>query len=133
MLDVACNNIRYFINGSFTLPHIPAKFGVCTFLCINGLDLLHRVFVRGYFPHTHHRRFIDLRHIGSTIHLWTAFVQAYIFPVYGCSLPTSPSFLRHSYYTLSASRSIKAGISGRYSIIPPVGISVLLNNKYFAI
>ena len=40
----------------------------------------YRLFISGVrlwpiFSHTHHRQFIDLRHIGNTIHLWTAFVQ----------------------------------------------------------
>ncbi len=52
--------------------------------------LLHRFVSQS--RHTHHRYFIDPRHIGHTIHLWTAFVALFQQPQDGSSLPTSPGF-----------------------------------------
>ena len=74
MLASACNTVRYFITSIFTLPHIPRRFTVMTFLPYHALDSYTRLFVCCFTSYPHHRQFIDLRHIGHTIHLWTAFV-----------------------------------------------------------
>nr|DAL26734.1 MAG TPA_asm: hypothetical protein [Caudoviricetes sp.] len=73
MLASACNTVRYFITSIFTLPHIPRRFTVMTFLPYHALDSYTRLFVCCFTSYPHHRQFIDLRHIGHTIHLWTAF------------------------------------------------------------
>ena len=127
-LGSACNTARYFISENFTLPHCRCSLTACTFLCSRIIDPYIRRFVR-CFHHSHHIYFIDPRHIGSTIHLWTAFVENFHFP-YGCSLPTSPSFWQNQFPN-NASRSIRGGVSRRYPIIPPLGLSVLLIKKTF--
>ena len=45
-----------------------------TFLCRHGIDLYIRGFRQSYFKHSDLGYFVDLRPIGSTVHLWTAFV-----------------------------------------------------------
>lgn len=68
--------------------------------------------------------------MGSTIHLWTAFVEPVVIRQF---LTTALSRLQRALHglisaNLTAHRSIKAGVSGRYPVIPPVGISVLQTN-----
>lgn len=68
--------------------------------------------------------------MGSTIHLWTAFVGPVIIRQL---LTTALNRLQRALHglipaNLTAHRSIKAGVSGRYSVIPPVGIPVLQIN-----
>ena len=72
-LGVAYKPVWYFITSIFTLPHIPRRFTVMTFLPYHALDSYTRLFVCCFTSYPHHRQFIDLRHIGHTIHLWTAF------------------------------------------------------------
>lgn len=90
---------------------------VCAFLHISGLDPYIRRFVSAS-AHSNHRYFIDPRPIGNTIHLWTAFVLIAQLTV------TLSRLYRAS--DIAACRSIRVGVSGRYSIIPPIGLSVLL-------
>ena len=45
-----------------------------TFLCRHGIDPYIRGFRQSYFKHSDLGYFVDLRPIGSTVHLWTAFV-----------------------------------------------------------
>ena len=96
-LDAACNGVWCFIVKAFTPPHLPHNLVGYTFLCSQRLEpLLHR-FV-SQLRHTHHRYFIDPRHIGCTTHLWAAF-HISITPCLGSSLPTSPGF-RHQPFGL---------------------------------
>ena len=80
--------------------------GRCTFLCTLCLDSYIRKFVR-HLCHSHHEHFVDPRHIGYTLHLWSAFV-VWLFAdsQYGISLPTSPGFRP------SAFPPLPAGVSG---------------------
>lgn len=75
-LDAACNGVWCFIVKALTPPHLPHKFVRGRISTLERLEpLLHR-FV-SQLRHTHHRYFIDPRHIGHTIHLWTAFVALF--------------------------------------------------------
>ena len=96
-LDAACNGVWYFIVKALTLPHLPHNSVSNTFLYCQRLEpLLHR-FV-SQLRHTHHRYFIDPRHMGYTTHLWAAF-HISVTPCLGSSLPTSPGF-RHQPFGL---------------------------------
>lgn len=67
----ACNDARTFITTNLTHPRIPP----CKVYCLSTAStfrLVHSEF-RQYF-HTFSPWISDPRHIGSTIHLWTAFV-----------------------------------------------------------
>lgn len=126
-LDAACNGVWCFIVKAFTPPHLPHNLVGYTFLCSQRLEpLLHR-FV-SQLRHTHHRYFIDPRHIGHTIHLWTAFV--------GLFSSTAIRWLSADFTELltrleckRASRSIREGVSRRYPIVPPFGLPVLLKRN----
>lgn len=121
MLASACNTVRYFITSIFTLPHIPRRFTVMTFLPYHALDSYTRLFVCCFTSYPHHRQFIDLRHIGHTIHLWTAFDNL----MFRCLSADFNELRTYSVlYTAFARRSIKGSVSGRYPIIPLLGISV---------
>lgn len=62
------------------------------FLHLKFVDPYFRKFVRP-FGHSHHRYFLDPRHIGHTTHLWAAFaVRLSADSRCGVSLPTSPGF-----------------------------------------
>ena len=96
-LDAAFNGVWCFIVKAFTPPHLPHKFVRGHISVFKRLEpLLHR-FV-SQLRHTHHRYFIDPRHIGRTTHLWAAF-HISITPCLGSSLPTSPGF-RHQPFGL---------------------------------
>lgn len=58
----------------------------------DDMVVLHSRIRQTFYGHSHHRYFVDLRHIGYTIHRWTAFVAVFTQPQDGSSLPTSPSF-----------------------------------------
>ena len=92
------------------------QFGLAAFTAAYIADL-YCPFVR-HLCHSHHGYLIDPRHIGCTIHLWTAFVSL---TCYGISLPALPGFTQS---LASACRSIRGGVSGRYSFIPPLELSV---------
>lgn len=58
----------------FLLDHTCGAYAPYAFLRISPFD----PYVRGFvspFGHSNHRCFVDPRHIGDTIHLWTAFVH----------------------------------------------------------
>ena len=75
-LNAACNGVWCFIVKALTPPHLPHKFVRGRISTLERLEpLLHRFVSR--LRHTHHRYFIDPRHIGHTIHLWTAFVALF--------------------------------------------------------
>ena len=90
-------NIWCFIEKGLTPPHLPHIFVRERISALERLEpLLHRFVSQS--RHTHHRYFIDPRHIGHTIHLWTAF-HISITPCLGDFLPTSPGF-RHQPFGL---------------------------------
>ena len=124
MLANACNTVRYFITSIFTLPHIPRRFTVMTFLPYHALDSYTRLFVCCFTSYPHHRQFIDLRHIGHTIHLWTAFDFSLAAKTTAslCRLHRASDNRRLRTY---ASRSISVDASGRYPLISSIEISVL--------
>ena len=73
-LEQACNLLWCFITFIFTPPHWLAINATSTFLCRHGIDPYIRGFRQSYFKHSDLGYFVDLRPIGSTVHLWTAFV-----------------------------------------------------------
>lgn len=97
MLDIACNNIRFFITSIFTKPHTHRKFTAMTFLPHYALDLYFRIFV-SLKRHSNHRDFIDFRHIIHISHLWNT---CHNFICLGVFLPTSASFIQLEFYTFS--------------------------------
>ena len=74
-LEQACNLLWCFITYIFTPPHWLAINATSTFLCRHGIDPYIRGFRQSYFKHSDLGYFVDLRPIGSTVHLWTAFVR----------------------------------------------------------
>lgn len=122
-LGGACNAAGSFILTTLTRPNAHRHRRQPHFC---GSFVLTRTFrassVRST-AHPHHGYFIDPRPIGNTIHLWTAFVCASI-PLRLLSADFT-ELLTVSVSAYTASRSLRAGVSGRYSIIPPVGLSVL--------
>lgn len=83
------------------------------FLHDTFLDPYIRRFVRP-FGHSHHRYFIDPRHIGDTSHLWDAFV--WIRDLQLRSLSADFTELQTIKVSLHiACRSLRGSISGRYS------------------
>ena len=105
-----------------------------TFLCRHGIDSYIRGFRQSYFKHSDLGYFVDLRPIGSTVHLWTAFVGLVIIQQSIRLLSAAFTELLTSQFSLTpASRSIKGGVSGRYPIIPPLGLLVLLTFEIFVL
>ena len=96
---------NHFYSTTLTIFNNPVAF-----LQHRVIDPYIRRFVRS-FGHSDHRYFIDPRHIGDTIHLWTAFVVL----GHGRFLPTSASSLKHQVSFAYPSRSLREGVSGRYS------------------
>ena len=99
-----------FHNGHFYSTTLTIHLDPAAFLQHVGLDPYFRRFVRP-LGHSNHRHFIDPRHIGNTIHLWTAFVLR----GHGYSLPTSPGFRPPHAFATDACRSLRGSVSGRYS------------------
>ena len=60
----------------FLLARTRSPEGACAFLRTMDIDSCIRGFVRS-LDHSHHRYFIDPRHIINTIHLWTTFGYMY--------------------------------------------------------
>ena len=73
-LEQACNLLWCFITFIFTPPHWLAINATSTFLCRHGIDPYIRGFRQLSCKHSNLGYFVDLRPIGSTVHLWTAFV-----------------------------------------------------------
>ena len=69
----ACNDAWTFITTNFTRPQIP-PWKVYCLSTVSTFRLVHSEF-RQYF-HTFSPWVSDPRHIGNTIHLWTAFVHS---------------------------------------------------------
>ena len=125
-LEQACNLLWCFITFIFTPPHWLAINATSTFLCRHGIDPYIRGFRQLSCKHSNLGYFVDLRPIGSTVHLWTAFVGLVI-------IQQSIRLLSADFTELltlwrlhaDASRSISVSASGRYSLISLIGISVL--------
>lgn len=86
------------------------------------MDPYLRRFVSTLIVHSLHGQFIDPRHIGHTTHLWAAFVQVACKATrlrYLSADFTGLQTVSVSAYT--ACRSLRVGVSGRYSLIPPIG------------
>lgn len=101
-----------------------------TFLHINDIDTFIRKFV-SIFIHSHREQFLQ------TSGLWVTppvtggfrFIDKSIFTVTFSRLHRASD---KSYFCLMiAGRSINVGVSGRYSFIPPIGLSVLPNLVFF--
>ncbi len=75
MLELAYNKLWAFITPDSYLPTHTIALPPVTFLQHLRLDPYIQRFVSAYAAHSNHRYFMDSRHIGYTIHLWTAFVQ----------------------------------------------------------
>lgn len=65
--------------------------------------------------------------MGNTIHLWIAFVYDWYFSNNYLRLLSADftELLTFEVSLFNASRSIRVGVSGRYPLIPPIGLSVL--------
>ena len=84
-----------------------------TFLCRHGIDPYIRGFRQSYFKHSDLGYFVDLRPIGSTVHLWTAFVGLVIIQQSRRLLSADFTELLTSQFSLTpASRSIKGAFQG---------------------
>lgn len=119
----AYNTIGNFITTKFYFSPTYVRIRTTTFLSLRSLDPYILRFVSSLLKlHTHHRYFLDLRHIGNTMHLCTVFHSIICL---GCSLPTSAGFKQKDEYTSFCLPQSQGGVSRRYSIIPPLGISVL--------
>jgi len=97
-----------------------------TFLHSPFIDPYFHGFVSPSLDHSHHRYFIAPRRVVYTQHLCRAFVS-YVCAVsrcYGKFPPTSPSFWPSNFHS-NASRSIRGSVSGRYPVIPLLGLSVV--------
>ena len=120
-----------FHNSDFYLATLTAISRHCTFLCNRLIDPYIRGFVR-YYYHSNHRYFIDLRPVGDTIHLWTAFVMLYFTAMLRSLSADFTELLTVSVSAYTASRSIKGSVSRRYPVIPLLGLSVLLFFSFIA-
>lgn len=84
-----------------------------TFLCRHGIDPYIRGFRQSYFKHSDLGYFVDLRPIGSTVHLWTAFVGLVIIQQSIRLLSADFTELLTGQFSLTpVSRSIKGAFQG---------------------
>jgi len=74
MLEFACNELWGFITADFYSPTHTMALPPIAFLQHLRLDPYIQRFVSACAAHSNHRYFMDSRHIGHTIHRWTAFV-----------------------------------------------------------
>ena len=89
----------------FLLHHTNCDSNTSMHFCmLLDIDPYIRKFV-STFVHSHLEHFIDPRHIGNTIHLWTAF---HSLTCLDYSLPTSPSF-----WPISFRLHTPVGVSGK--------------------
>ena len=112
VLDDACNIIGNFINASFTLPHTRRIFATTTFLLYSWFRPVHseiRQWIRfsTYSPSTSGQ-------LSTAWPVWTIFCR-----LQRASDPWNSSIS-------NACRSIRGSVSGRYSVIPLLRLSVLL-------
>ena len=84
-----------------------------TFLCRHGIDPYIRGFRQSYFKHSDLGYFVDLRPIGSSVHLWTAFVGLVTFQHFLRLLSAAfTELLTPDVSIFGASRSIKGAFQG---------------------
>ena len=93
------------------------------FLPYPVIDLYIRAFVNGSQPYSEHRYFIDLRP-NTPGHLWLGFALSPKGTVAGADsrLQRAVSVAENTFRFFQ--RSIKGSVSGRYPVIPLLGISV---------
>ncbi len=123
--DDACNIVGSFILTTFTCPHTHRLWRQPYFYDSFVLTRTFRVSSVLSTAHSHHRHFVDSRHIGCTIRLRTAF-HSDITILFGQLSADFCELSNTSYIAvIRACRSLRVGVSGRYPIIPPIEISVL--------
>ena len=93
------------------------------FLPYPVIDLYIRAFVSGSQPHSGHRRFIDLRP-NTPGHLWLGFALSPKGTVAGADSRLQRAVSVAGNTSRFFQRSIKGSVSGRYPVIPLLGISV---------
>ena len=102
--------VSYF---RFLLHRTDPHLSVRTFLYGKHLDPYIRGFRQSYFKHSDLGYFVDLRPIGSTVHLWTAFVGLVIIQQSRRLLSADFTELLTGQFSLTpASRSIKGAFQG---------------------
>lgn len=130
-LSNACNIAGTFILTTLTNPHVHRLWRQLHFYSPFVLTRTFGVSSVLLTAHSHHRQFIDPRHIGYIAHLWETFVSqgfalgySHWISVTLCRLPRALKPFA-SLRLQTACRSLRVGISGRYPIILPIEISVL--------
>lgn len=93
------------------------------FLPYPVIDLYIRAFVSGSQPHSGHRYFIDLRP-NTPGHLWLGFALSPKGTVAGADSRLQRAVSVVGNTSRFFQRSIKGSVSGRYPVIPLLGISV---------
>jgi len=93
------------------------------FLPYPVIDLYIRAFVSGSQPHSGHRYFIDLRP-NTPGHLWLGFALSSKGTVAGADSRLQRAVSVAGNTSRFFQRSIKGSVSGRYPVIPLLGISV---------
>lgn len=96
------------------------------FLPYPVIDLYIRAFVSGSQPHSGHRYFIDLRP-NTPGHLWLGFALSPKGTVAGADSRLQRAVSVVGNTSRFFQRSIKGSVSGRYPVIPLLGISVIYN------
>ena len=100
-----------------------------SFLTYHSLDPYIRIFV-SFYKYSHHRYFIDFRHIICISYRQNNFLINIIIMLGQISADFNELHTL-KFYTFNACRSIKVNVSRRYPIIPFIEILVLQNiNKY---
>lgn len=113
--------VSYF---RFLLHRTDPHLSVRTFLYGKHLDPYIRGFRQSVVDNSHHRYFVDSRRVICIQYLYRTFVSR----VATLLRQTSADFieLQTPAFTAGAGRSIREGISGRYPVILPFELSVLL-------
>ena len=117
--------MRSFITHIFTKPRTSCKITIMPFLTYHALDLYIRIFV-SFLKHSHHRYFIDFRHIICISYLQDNFLIN-IAIMLGQISADFNGLHTLKFYTFNACRSIKVNVSRRYPFIPFIEILVLQN------
>ena len=120
IVPVTQHGISYF---RFLLYRTDPHLSVRTFLYGKHLDPYIRGFRQSVVDNSHHRYFVDSRRVICIQYLYCTFVSR----VATLLRQTSADFieLQTPAITAEAGRSIRVGISGRYSFILPIGLSVV--------
>ena len=101
------------------------------FLPYPVIDLYIRAFVSGSQPHSGHRYFIDLRP-NTPGHLWLGFALSPKGTVAGADSRLQRAVSVVGNTSRFFQRSIKGSVSGRYPVIPLLGISVRKSRDFSA-